>query len=77
MAARTTQSWTSVPHFFMTREAHANGLLEVHKHMAAGIADIARHQNDSDRFAGRSGGHVLAKHPRMNASWAEEYSLQR
>ncbi len=28
MAARTTQSWTSVPHFFVTREVDASGLAE-------------------------------------------------
>src|SRR5215471_16285590 len=67
MAERTTQSWTSVPHFFLTQTVDAGALLETQKQLVAGsttgmaptitdllIALIAR---------------VLEKHPNMNASW--------
>src|SRR5690242_14542662 len=72
MAERTTQSWTSVPHFFLVREVEASQLLAVQKRLnepnaaAKGaaptitdllIALIAR---------------TLTKHPRMNASWTGE-----
>src|SRR5256712_564281 len=37
MAARTTQSWTTVPHFFVTRDADASGLLEVHDRLSVEV----------------------------------------
>ena len=72
MAERTTQSWTTVPHFFLVREVDAGGLLEAQKRFGD--------------EAGRSHGTVrtitdllialvartLAKHPRVNASWTGE-----
>jgi pyruvate dehydrogenase E2 component (dihydrolipoamide acetyltransferase) len=67
MAERTTQSWTSVPHFFLAQTVDACALLETQKKLSTGsaagtaptitdllIALIAR---------------VLEKHPKMNASW--------
>jgi pyruvate dehydrogenase E2 component (dihydrolipoamide acetyltransferase) len=72
MAERTTQSWTSVPHFFLMRDVDAGKLIaaqkrigqEMEKARGAGatitdllIALVAR---------------TLAKHPRMNASWTAE-----
>jgi pyruvate dehydrogenase E2 component (dihydrolipoamide acetyltransferase) len=64
MAERTTQSWTSVPHFFLVKTVDAGKLLEAQKRVSAGgsavtvtdvlIALLAR---------------VLANHPQMNASW--------
>ncbi|MGB8323672.1 MAG: dihydrolipoamide acetyltransferase family protein [Candidatus Acidiferrum sp.] len=68
MAERTTQSWTTVPHFFLVQNVDAGKLVETQKKLGAGatagtapsvtdilIAILAR---------------VLAKHPRMNSSWA-------
>jgi pyruvate dehydrogenase E2 component (dihydrolipoamide acetyltransferase) len=70
MAERTTQSWTSVPHFFLAQTVDAGALIETQKKLGAGsaagtgptitdllIALIAR---------------VLEKHPKMNASWTGE-----
>ena len=72
MAERTTQSWTSVPHFFLVRDVDASELVAAQKRFSAEaekrhdavptitdllIALIAR---------------TLAKHPRMNASWTGE-----
>jgi len=62
MAERTTQSWTTTPHFFLVREINAIGLVAARAQFGAGgvtytdllVALVAR---------------VLAKHPRMNASW--------
>ncbi len=64
MAERTTQSWTHVPHFFLVRDVDASGLVNARKQWEAErfsitdllIALVAR---------------VLAKHPKMNASWSE------
>src|ERR1700722_4281983 len=61
MAERTTQSWTTAPHFFLVREIDASALIaarEKHgkaiKHTDLLVALVAR---------------ALAKHPKMNASW--------
>jgi pyruvate dehydrogenase E2 component (dihydrolipoamide acetyltransferase) len=61
MAERTTQSWTTAPHFFLVREIDASGLIaarekhgKVVTHTDLLVAIVAR---------------TLAKHPKMNASW--------
>ena len=72
MAQRTTESWTSVPHFFLQREVDASGL----------NAARATHGPEVDRSHGVKLTHTdllvalvartLAKHPRVNASWIDE-----
>src|SRR6202051_2494796 len=37
MAERTTQSWTSVPHFFLVRDVDAGALIEAQKRFAQGV----------------------------------------
>jgi pyruvate dehydrogenase E2 component (dihydrolipoamide acetyltransferase) len=72
MAERTTQSWTSVPHFFLVRDVDASGLLEAQK----GLRDKAGKPQSTVRtitdlliaLVART----LAKHPRVNASWTGE-----
>jgi pyruvate dehydrogenase E2 component (dihydrolipoamide acetyltransferase) len=61
MAERTTQSWTTAPHFFLVREIDASGLIAAREkhgkaitHTDLLVAIVAR---------------TLAKHPKMNASW--------
>src|SRR5580698_2344762 len=61
MAERTTQSWTTAPHFFLVREIDASGLIAAREkhgkavtHTDLLVALIAR---------------TLVKHPKMNASW--------
>ncbi len=61
MAERTTQSWTTTPHFFLVRDIDATGLVAAKGRHGARVtytdllvALVAR---------------VLAKHPKMNASW--------
>jgi pyruvate dehydrogenase E2 component (dihydrolipoamide acetyltransferase) len=63
MAERTTESWTKAPHFFLVRDVDASGLAAAREQFGAAkithtdllIALVAR---------------VLAKHPKMNASWS-------
>jgi len=62
MAERTTQSWTTVPHFFLTRDVDASGLM------------AAREQFGRDKFTHTDFlialvARVLLDHPKMNASW--------
>ena len=72
MAARTTQSWTSVPHFFVTRDADAGGLLETHKRLAVEVERAHGIKATLTDLLVALVARALAKHPRMNASWAAE-----
>jgi len=72
MAERTTQSWTTVPHFFVTRDMDAGALSAARQQMLSAI----------DRSHGVKVTHTdllvaivartLTKHPRLNASWTAE-----
>ncbi|HEV3420678.1 MAG TPA: dihydrolipoamide acetyltransferase family protein [Candidatus Acidoferrum sp.] len=67
MAERTTQSWTSVPHFFLVQSADAGALIEAQKKLSQGSAGTAPTITDLlIKLLAR----VLEKHPRMNSSWA-------
>jgi len=71
MADRVTASWTSVPHFFLTRDVDATG-------MVAARANLARQRPNetgesvtyTDQLVALVAG-VLRKHPRLNASWVD------
>lgn len=72
MAERTTQSWTTVPHFFVSRDLDATTLNE---YRAGIVGEIERshqvritHTDVLVALAAR----VLLKHPRLNASWSTE-----
>ena len=67
MAERTTQSWTTVPHFFVTREIEASGLLALREKLAneAGPNSRPSHTDLLVALVAR----VLAKHPPLNSSW--------
>ena len=72
MAERTTQSWTTVPHFFLTRDVDASALNSYRERVLRDMerADAARvtHTDLLVALAAR----VLLKHPRLNASWSPE-----
>jgi pyruvate dehydrogenase E2 component (dihydrolipoamide acetyltransferase) len=72
MAERTTQSWTTVPHFFVSREINATGLNEYRERI---VDEIERsHQvriTHTDLLIALAA-RVLLKHPRLNASWSAE-----
>jgi pyruvate dehydrogenase E2 component (dihydrolipoamide acetyltransferase) len=72
MAERTTQSWTTVPHFFVTRDADAQGLLEAHKRLAVEVERAHGIKATLTDLLIALVARVLAKHPRVNASWAAE-----
>jgi pyruvate dehydrogenase E2 component (dihydrolipoamide acetyltransferase) len=61
MAERTAQSWTSVPHFFLTREAEASGLVVARERFGSTHSDLLV------ALVARA----LTKHPVMNASWID------
>ena len=73
MAERTTQSWTSVPHFFVTREIDAGERWSTRiSELAAEMEKSQRHQSHAHRLAVALVARTLAKHPRMNASWTAD-----
>jgi pyruvate dehydrogenase E2 component (dihydrolipoamide acetyltransferase) len=62
MAERTTEGWTTVPHFFVSRDVDAAGLVAAREptagvsHTDVLVSSVAR---------------TLARHPQMNASWID------
>lgn len=70
MAERTTQSWTTIPHFFVSRDVDAAGLNEFRKSV---VEEIERaHQlrvSHTDMLIALVA-RTLRKHPRLNASWS-------
>ena len=72
MAERTTQSWTTVPHFFVTRDADAGGLLETHKRVAVEVERTRGIKATLTDLLIALVARALAKHPRMNARWVAE-----
>jgi pyruvate dehydrogenase E2 component (dihydrolipoamide acetyltransferase) len=72
MAERTTQSWTSVPHFFLVRDVDCSELVTAQKRLSA---EAEKAQSPAPTITDLLIGilaRALAKHPRMNASWTAE-----
>ena len=72
MAERTTQSWTTVPHFFVSREIEASGLNEYRERAATEIERLHRIRITHTDLLVSLVSRVLLKHPRLNASWSPE-----
>ena len=72
MAERTTQSWTTVPHFFVMREIDATTLNAAREKLAAqSVRSSAAKVTHTDLIlAGVA--RALRKHRRVNASWTAE-----
>jgi pyruvate dehydrogenase E2 component (dihydrolipoamide acetyltransferase) len=70
MAERTTHSWTTVPHFFVSRDVDCTELLAAQKQLAPEIEQAhGAHLSITDLLIALVA-RVLTKHPRMNASWS-------
>jgi pyruvate dehydrogenase E2 component (dihydrolipoamide acetyltransferase) len=69
MAERTTQSWTSVPHFFVVREVDAGALNGVRTQIAAAFENKQSLRITHTDLLIALVARVLARHPRVNASW--------
>lgn len=71
MAERTTQSWTTVPHFFVSRNVDAAALSDFQNVHAAQIEKAgAGKLSITDVLVGLVA-HVLGKHPRINSCWVD------
>jgi len=72
MAERTTQSWTSVPHFFLVCDVDAGGLVVLSKKLSPEIEKTQGARLTITDLLIALVARVLAKHPRMNSSWTGE-----
>ena len=69
MAERTTQSWTTVPHFFVTRDVDASALNDARQQLGPEIEKSRGVKLTHTDLLVALLARVLEKHPRMNASW--------
>jgi pyruvate dehydrogenase E2 component (dihydrolipoamide acetyltransferase) len=70
MAERTTQSWTTAPHFFVTRDVDAGALLAVREKIGPAIEKERGVKLSHTDLLIAAAARSLAKHPIVNASWA-------
>jgi pyruvate dehydrogenase E2 component (dihydrolipoamide acetyltransferase) len=69
MAERTTQSWTTVPHFFLVKEVDASALHQMREKLAASASTNSGAKITHTDLLIALVARVLLQHPRMNASW--------
>jgi pyruvate dehydrogenase E2 component (dihydrolipoamide acetyltransferase) len=67
MAERTTQSWTSVPHFSLIREVDASALIALGETVRQRFPVKITYSDLLTRIVAK----VLPDHPRLNASWQD------
>ena len=71
MAERTTQSWTTVPHFFLTREIDASPLNAAREKALPAVQQSHGVKVTHTDLLVSAVARALARHPRMNASWVD------
>jgi pyruvate dehydrogenase E2 component (dihydrolipoamide acetyltransferase) len=72
MAERTTQSWTTVPHFFVTRDIDATALNQYRERVVGEIERTHQVRVSHTDLLVALVARVLRKHPRLNASWGAD-----
>jgi len=72
MAERTTQSWTTVPHFFVTREVDATALNATRARILPGIEQSYGVKVTHTDLLVAAVARALRQHPRVNGSWVGE-----
>src|SRR5271156_1450822 len=72
MAERTAQSWKTIPHFFVTRDIEATALQQIRQQFVAAIEKSHAVKITHSDLLVAIVARALAKHPKMNASWADE-----
>ncbi len=68
MADRTTQSWSSTPHFFVVREIDASAILEKREKLACDHPEVRITYTD---ILISLVAHTLRKYPRINSGWMD------
>jgi pyruvate dehydrogenase E2 component (dihydrolipoamide acetyltransferase) len=69
MAERTTQSWTTAPHFFVSRELDGTALVAAREKLGPDVERTKGVKLTYTDLLTAIIARVLRKHPRMNASW--------
>jgi pyruvate dehydrogenase E2 component (dihydrolipoamide acetyltransferase) len=69
MAERTTQSWTTAPHFFVSRDVDCTELVAVRRRLGPEIERTRGIKLTYTDLVTALVARTLRKHPRMNASW--------
>ncbi|HEY1240355.1 MAG TPA: dihydrolipoamide acetyltransferase family protein, partial [Bryobacteraceae bacterium] len=69
MAERTTQSWTTAPHFFLVREIDATPLQVARSFLGPAVERDHRIKLTHTDLLVSLVARIVAKHPKMNASW--------
>jgi len=72
MAERTTQSWTTVPHFFVSRDVDATALIAYRERFVSGTEHAHHIRVTHTDVLVALVARVLLKHPRLNASWSAD-----
>jgi pyruvate dehydrogenase E2 component (dihydrolipoamide acetyltransferase) len=72
MAERTTQSWTSVPHFFLQRDVDATGLNSARATHGPAIDQTHSVKLTHTDLLVALVARTMASHPRVNASWIDD-----
>jgi pyruvate dehydrogenase E2 component (dihydrolipoamide acetyltransferase) len=70
MAERTTQSWTTVPHFFVSRDVDATALNTARQGLIPGIEKSHGVKVTHTDLMVAAVARALRQHPRMNGSWS-------
>jgi len=76
MAERTTLSWTTVPHFFVTRDVDAGALNETRARLRPAIERSHQVKVTHTDLLVAIVARTLGKHPRLNASWTPDGIVQ-
>jgi len=69
MAERTTQSWTTAPHFFVSRDVDCTELIAARRRLGPEIERTRGVKLTYTDLLTAIVARALRKHPRMNASW--------
>jgi pyruvate dehydrogenase E2 component (dihydrolipoamide acetyltransferase) len=69
MGEKMTQSWTTVPHFFLTRDVDCTELIAVHKRLGPAVEKSNGAKLTITDLLIAAVARALAKRPIMNASW--------
>ena len=72
MAERTTQSWTSVPHFFVVRDVDVGALVEARERLGPSVEQACGVRLTHTDLLVALVARLLVKHPRVNASWSAD-----
>jgi pyruvate dehydrogenase E2 component (dihydrolipoamide acetyltransferase) len=72
MAERTTESWTTIPHFFVTREVDAGALIAARERLGPRIEQERGAKLTYTDLLVALVAAALVKHPRVNGKWSKD-----